>query len=103
MRNERRASDLKELQVRFEANLSTRAGHVFQIGQYKMQTKYKMQTADCRLQTGYKMQTETKTVFSLNKCHTITFPRSSPTKLTLFLTHFSTVCFLYLDLVAIIS
>ena len=30
MRDERRASDLKELQDYFEANLSTRAGHVFQ-------------------------------------------------------------------------
>ena len=29
MRDERRASDLKELQVYVEANLSTRAGHVF--------------------------------------------------------------------------
>ena len=31
MRDERRASDLKEQQLQFEANLSTRAGHVFQI------------------------------------------------------------------------
>ena len=31
MRDDRRANDLKELQVHFEANLSTRAGHVFQI------------------------------------------------------------------------
>ena len=29
MRDERRASDLKELHVHLEANLSTRAGHVF--------------------------------------------------------------------------
>ena len=29
MRDERRASDLKELEVHAEANLSTRAGHVF--------------------------------------------------------------------------
>ena len=29
MRDERRASDLKELHVHFEANLSTRAWHVF--------------------------------------------------------------------------
>ena len=31
MRDERRESDLKELSVHFEANLSTRAWHVFQI------------------------------------------------------------------------
>ena len=30
MQDERRASDMMELQVHFEANLSTRAGHVFQ-------------------------------------------------------------------------
>ena len=30
MRDERRASDLKELHVHFEANLSTRAWYVFQ-------------------------------------------------------------------------
>ena len=30
MREEQRASDLKELHVHFEANLSTRAWHVFQ-------------------------------------------------------------------------
>ena len=30
MRDERRSSDLKELQVHVEANLSTHAGHVFQ-------------------------------------------------------------------------
>ena len=31
MRDERRESDFKELSVHFEANLSTRAWHVFQI------------------------------------------------------------------------
>ena len=31
MRDERRASDLKEQQLQFKANLSTRAGHIFQI------------------------------------------------------------------------
>ena len=36
------------------------------VGQYKMKTGYKMQTADCRLQTGYKMQTEYQT-FVLTK------------------------------------
>ena len=30
MRGERRASDLKELQVHIDANLSNRAGHIFQ-------------------------------------------------------------------------
>ena len=31
-----------------------------------MQTRYKMQTADCKLQTGCKMQTDIKTVSSSN-------------------------------------
>ena len=37
MRDERRASDFKELQVHFEANLSTREGHVFQTFQKTVQ------------------------------------------------------------------
>ena len=52
MRDERRASDLKELQVHFEANLSTRAWHVFQ--KFRKKTVHNTKNQSIRIVFQYK-------------------------------------------------
>ena len=78
---------------------------------YKMQTRYKMQTADCRL--GTKCRLRPKPPLRQISGYILNFQLTLVSRhhiseiisheIDLSLTHFSTVCFLYLDSVAFIS